>query len=364
MARTSWIEKHWLQRSLVSYLLFPFSILFSIIVSLRRCLYRNFLPRYRSPVFIISIGNIIAGGSGKTPFTIYLADYLKQKGLKVAVSHRGYKGELENSNNLISTREELLPLADKAGDEAWLIAKKLSGIPVAAGRDRIKVIKLLCKTYPDLDCIILDDSFQHLKLKHDLDIVIVNDMLRFGNGFVLPAGYLREPVSALAYADFLILNRFKSNDELKCRFIRQLNDTGKPVIEGAYCLDKIFDFLGQEISLGSVVGEKAILNTGIGNPSGFDAMLKEIGIDVIGANLFPDHYSYQDKSCRDRIVHDFRKSGAKWLAITEKDYAKLRFYPEFQDFTLVFSISFKTDSKDDCLLDSLTMKLITNPSKD
>jgi tetraacyldisaccharide 4'-kinase len=364
MARASWIEKHWLKRSLVSYLLYPLSLLFSFSVSLRRYIYRHYLPSFRSPVFVISIGNIIAGGSGKTPFTIYLADYLKQKGLKVAVSHRGYKGELENSNILISTREGLLPLADKAGDEAWLIAQRLSGIPVAAGRDRVKVIQLLYKTYPDLDCIILDDSFQHLKLKHDLDIIIVNDMLRFGNGFVLPAGYLREPISALAYADVLILNRFKREEEVNGKFIRQLHDIGKPVVEGAYCLDKIFDFHGHEISLGGVVGEKAIINTGIGNPSGFEAMLKDTGIDVIKSNYFPDHFSYQDKSCRDRIVNDFRNSGAKWMAITEKDYAKLRFYPEFQDFTLVFSICFNPDSRIESMLNSITTKLLEKQIKD
>jgi len=198
MACRSCIEKHFTHRSIINYLLYPFSLIFSLILILRRSLYKHILPRYKAPVFIISIGNMIVGGSGKTPFTIYLADLLNRNGIRTAVSHRGYKSKLENTVTIVSNWNELLPVSDDAGDEAWLIAKRLTGIPVVVGKNRKQAISLLCNTFPGLDCIILDDSFQHLKVIHNLDVIIISEWLKFGNGFVLPAGMLREPMSAIS----------------------------------------------------------------------------------------------------------------------------------------------------------------------
>ncbi len=154
------VSIHLLQRSLLCYLLYPLSLVWLLVQRHRR---RQPGPRPLSiKAKILSIGNIVSGGSGKTPTTIALAKILKDKGYKVAVSHRGYKGEYENQPILISSLNGLNPEAEKAGDEACLIASKLIGTPVVVGRDR-KAAIICAKPVPDLDVIILDDSFQHLK---------------------------------------------------------------------------------------------------------------------------------------------------------------------------------------------------------
>ena len=131
------IENHLYKRSILSYLLFPISIKYSILQKCRRRFYQVFSSLiYKSKIKVISIGNIVSGGSGKTPFTIFLTRYLQEKGFRVAVSHRGYKGKFEKKNILISDRNNIFDSARDAGDEAYLLASKLKGIPVIVGRDQ------------------------------------------------------------------------------------------------------------------------------------------------------------------------------------------------------------------------------------
>jgi len=292
---------------------------------------------------------MIVGGSGKTPFTIYLAELLSNHGLKVGISHRGYKSKQENMVSIISDNQGLLPIADDAGDEAWLIAKRLPGIPVVVGKDRTKALQMLCKAFPDLDIVILDDSFQHLKVKHDLDIIIVNEILGFGNGFVLPAGYLREPISALQNSDILILNRQSKANELNDKLSRQIDKIGKPMLSGSYKLNQLYNFDGQTVSLEAIIRDKVIMTSGIGNPDGFKDIIRACGLELTGGIIYKDHYDYKDKASREDILRMMKQRKAKWVAVTEKDYAKLRFYPEFADCLLVFPISFSPDFPEQAL---------------
>ncbi len=340
MTGKNFVARHLLRRSFLSLILFPFSLLFSLILIARRFLYKSFLFQYKAPVCVISIGNIIAGGSGKTPFTIYLAQLLQKEGYRCAVSHRGYKSSLEREVTLISDREKLLPLSDSAGDEAWLLAKRLTGIPVVVGKDRVRAVKLLCDRFQDLDFVILDDSFQNLKLHHDLDIVVVSEKLGFGNGFVLPAGYLREPLSALQDADLLILNRQDFIREINSKLVRQIEQTGKDALSGSYILSSIYDFQGQEILMDQIRQKRVILASGIGNPESFRQTVSSCGISISGEICFPDHYGFQDENGRGRILSLAREKAAEWIIVTEKDYAKLRHYREFSDTLLILQIGF------------------------
>jgi tetraacyldisaccharide 4'-kinase len=145
------------KKSLISYLLFPFSLLNTGIQALRSSLFRK--KDNSDEVKIISIGNIVSGGAGKTPTTIKTAQLLQKAGYSVAVSHRGYKGKFENNTTLISNNEGLFDFAKDAGDETYLIAESLRGTPVIAGRNRREAIRILKEKF-DLDYIILDDSFQ------------------------------------------------------------------------------------------------------------------------------------------------------------------------------------------------------------
>jgi tetraacyldisaccharide 4'-kinase len=202
------IQRHLLRRSILSYLLFSFSVLNAFLQIMHRKYYQWFPSRRKQfKPLVISIGNIVSGGSGKTPFTLFLAGILQKQGFKLAVSHRGYKGAFERENRLISNRTQVLTDAPFAGDEAYLLAEKLSGIPVVVGKNRSVSLQILQQNYPDLDIVLLDDSFQHLQVAHDLEIVLFQASVGLGNGFLLPAGFLREPVSALKSGRFPGLDR-------------------------------------------------------------------------------------------------------------------------------------------------------------
>jgi len=373
MALHSNIEKHLLQQSLLSYCLYPFSLLFSIILVIRRWLYKKCIFQYKAEVFVISIGNITAGGSGKTPFTIFLTNLLTKHNLKVGVSHRGYRSALEGKTTLISNMTELLPEADMAGDEAWLIAHRLIGIPVVVGKNRKHAIKLMLKEYPYLDCIILDDSFQNLKVVHDLDFIIINDQVGFGNGFVLPAGYLREPISALSDADAFVLNKTVQRHYCEDRnpiltlpgrqpdfpyqVQKYLDKFKKISFTGSYNPDCVYDFTRKEISFQSISEKSIMLLSGIGNPSGFAETAKAMAIKVVYYKVLSDHCDYRDIKLRQQIIRDFEKSGAELILTTEKDYAKLRHYPEFKACLLILGISFVLDNKTDILLSYIMQKM-------
>jgi tetraacyldisaccharide 4'-kinase len=362
MAHRSFVANHLCRRSPVSYLLYPLSLIFTLILIFRRYLYKTILTAYRAPVFVISIGNITAGGTGKTPFTIFLAEQLYQNGLKVAVSHRGYKSELENEATIISDRNGLLPVAEKAGDEAWLIAKSLSGVPVVTGKDRTGAIKLLCNQYNDLNCIILDDSFQHLKVQHDLDIVIISNETAFGNGFVLPAGYLRESPLVLGKADLVILNCLTETDPVHQSIVAVTDKSKKPFIRGNFRIGRVYDFYGKPVSGDNLTGAKVMLLAGIGNPDSFSAMALQLKPDIAERFYLPDHCDYSDSLLRRTISSRFQKSGAEWILTTEKDYTKLRKYGEFAATLLVLEIYFDLgDSRVEIL--SLINRRITGKGK-
>jgi len=232
------VQKHLYQKSLLSYLLYPLSILYGILQKGRRKVHKK---GYRSRCFVISIGNIVSGGSGKTPFTIFLANYLKEKNYNVAISHRGYKGSFEHSTVLISDRDRIFPKAQLAGDEANLIAQKCPNIPVITGKNRTKAIQALESTFPDLQIIILDDSFQHLKVQHDFDFLIFNSIGGIGNGFVLPAGILREPLSAIRFSDCVI---WQGSEEP----ISNITNFPKPIFRTQYQISRIYDKANKNIA--------------------------------------------------------------------------------------------------------------------
>ncbi|MCF7857743.1 MAG: tetraacyldisaccharide 4'-kinase [Candidatus Cloacimonetes bacterium] len=305
------IEKNLYKKTLISWLLLPFSLVYSVILILRRKVYSG---GYRSRCKIISVGNIVSGGTGKTPFTIFLAKHLQNKGKKVAVSHRGYKGKFEKENKLISNENEVFNFAKEAGDEAYLLASKLSGIPVIAGRNRTKSIRILEENYLDLEFIILDDSFQHLKIQHDLDFVVFNAIGGIGNGFVLPAGILREPLSALKLAEYIVFNGHgKVPDKIK--------KYNKPILIGSYQIKQIFDVKGKAIK---PTGKLALLS-GIGLPKSFEKTVHKAGLTFEKHLRFSDHYDFQNKEILKKISADLKLGKIDFLLTTEKDFAKLKF---------------------------------------
>jgi len=313
------IENHLYKRSLLSYLLWPVSLKYALLQKCRRGFYKLFSSLvYKSKFKIMSVGNIVSGGSGKTPFTIFLTKYLTEKGFKVAVSHRGYKGKFEKKNVMISDRNEIFEFAEEAGDEAYLLASKLKGIPVIVGKNRKASIEILGKKFSDLDYIILDDSFQHLKVFHDLDFVVFNEIGGIGNGFVLPAGILRESISALKFADYIVFN---GEGEVPEKLLK----SEKPVLKGNYKIKRFYDINENEISLETLKKSKITLLSAIGLPSSFENTIQKSGLKFEKHFRFPDHYDFKDKTILQNIEKELEKDKIGFLLTTEKDFAKLKF---------------------------------------
>ena len=315
------IEKHWAKRSLPSFLLLPFAFLFGFILIIRRFFYkRKIFNQYKSRSKIVSIGNLTVGGSGKTPFAIFLAKYLKSKGYSVAVSHRGYKGRFEKSIKLISDENSIFDCANDAGDEPYLIAKNLQGIPVIVGKNRNMAIKYLEDNFlPDF--IILDDSFQHLKVKHDLDFLLFNAINPVGNGFMIPAGKLREPISAAKFGDIIIFNNCQQEFNIP-EWARKFKKT---IFKIEYIINNFVKYCDNEINEVNFFREKEIfLLSGIGNPKSFEDSIKNSGINFLHHFAFPDHHNFKFEKDIQPIINKSIKNNIDAILTTEKDYVKLQ----------------------------------------
>lgn len=319
------IDKHLRKRSWLSYLLTPLGIIYGTVQATRRFLYqRGVLKSYQSKIKIISVGNIVSGGAGKTPFTIYLHQLLTKRGKQVVISHRGYKGEFENEVLFISDRKKVFDLAYQAGDEPLLLARNLPNTPIVVGRDRTKAIKLVEESYPDVDYIILDDSYQHLQVKHDYDFVVFNSGFGIGNGFVLPAGLLREFMSSLKSCSAIIWNQLDSS-----HVPAQLLNSNKPIISFAYDSVGLFDTQDKLVDLDELNKGINALLSGIGYPAGFEKSAKEYGINFEKHFRLSDHYDYQAEDFRITIEKSIKENNLNSLIITEKDYVKLQQLPAF-----------------------------------
>jgi len=314
-------EEHWAK---AKFLLLPFALLFSLIVRIRRFAYaKSIVKPYKAKTPVISIGNLTVGGTGKTPFTIFLTKYLQKKGYSVAVSHRGYLGKYEHTIKLISDKNSLLPSARDAGDEPMLLARNLPGIPVIVGKNRQKAIEYLENSFSP-DVIILDDSFQHLLVYHDFDFVLFNAQNPLGNGLVLPAGILREPLSVLKFADCIVFNNCGKNYDPPS----QIKKYGKPIIKSTYILKEFVEYQSGITRSPSFFHDKKVaLISGIGNPCSFEYSIRNCGINFTKHYKFPDHYNFVFLNDIRPIIEECKNRGIEALITTEKDFVKMGAIP-------------------------------------
>ncbi len=343
------IDNHLRRKSLLSYLLSPLGVIYASVQGLRRFLYRKvWIESYQSKLKVISIGNIVSGGAGKTPFTIYLCKLLQAQGKKVVVSHRGYKGEYEDSNIFISNQEQIFEIALKAGDEPLLLARNLPGIPIIVGRDRSQSLKLIEEKYSDTDFVLLDDSFQHLKVKHDYDFVVFNSGFGIGNGFVLPAGLLREFLSSLKYVSAIIWNQLDDK-----HIPAELLNSGKEIIKFSYEPTGLYDIHDRLVDLTEINRGRNALLSGIGYPEGFEKSAADYGILFDRHFKLSDHFDYQDPMFRERISTAIRDYQLNSLIITEKDFVKLQQLPPFS--VPYYILKVKLLASDDSFISSLLL---------
>ena len=315
-------------------LLLPFSLLYFIIIYLRNLFYDiNIFKSVSINKPVISIGNVSTGGTGKSPFTKFLAEYFLINNLKPAIISRGYKGESDNIE-IVFDGEKLSGSIAKSGDESVMMANNLSlnfkNFFIITGSNRVKASEFAINKF-NTNVIILDDAFQHRKIKRNLDIVLIDaedfKKNKFYNSVLLPAGNLRENSTNLKRADIIIQNnKFYDIEKLK-----ELEKYKKDTFILNY---KIKGFYNKENTEFKIEGKNVIAFAGLANPASFFTMLDSCNCSSIRKITFKDHHKYT----KEDIGQITKNAGKNTLLITtEKDFVKIK---EFEDLLKYFNVLF------------------------
>jgi tetraacyldisaccharide 4'-kinase len=307
--------------TLIRLSLSAFTYPYLAVLNTRNILYRYGIVKSKGfPVKVISVGNITMGGTGKTPLVEFSAKYLQKKGRKVAILSRGYGDKKYSLINGNPTTKEFV------NDEYLILRENLKGVPTLLGRDRVQNGKKAISDY-DVDCLILDDGFQHLRIKRDLDIVVIDSLNPFAEEFLIPRGALREPLKNLSRADLFVLSHCNLNDEhtLKPIYAKlQHINADIPVCESIHKPVHIENIKDNSLLEPEwLKGKKVYALCAIGNPESFESTLNELGTDIIRLRVFHDHHSYTQKEL-DSIITEAKSLGADAIVVTQKDVVKIR----------------------------------------
>jgi len=300
-----WLERHWYRVSPVSFLLFPLSLVFRALVALRRALYTTGVLRtVRLPVPVIVVGNLTAGGTGKTPLVLWIVALLTARGMRPGIVSRGYGGTRRAPGAVTPEAK-----AAEYGDEAVMLARS-SGAPVWVGRDRAASARALLAAVPECNVIVSDDGLQHYRLARDVEIAVVDGRRGAGNGLLLPAGPLREPTTRLKSVDAIVVN------------VSESATVGlKAIAPAAYAMalrgSEFYNLLNPHHRAGPehFRSRRVHAIAGIGHPERFFMHLTRLGVDFV-AHPFPDHHAYAPA--------DLAFPDAEYILMTEKDAVKCR----------------------------------------
>jgi tetraacyldisaccharide 4'-kinase len=292
---------------------------------LRAELYRRHLfQRRQLPCGVVSVGNLTVGGTGKTPLAMEVAARLRDRGWPVCLLSRGYRGTAERSGAVVSDGRRILVPARVAGDEPWLMARRLPGVPVIVGRDRWASGMTAAKRF-GARVVVLDDGFQHLRLSRDLDLLLCDAQKPLGNGHLLPRGPLREPATAARRAHALVRVYRAAAAGAPSQVRRR---PGQLVLEAI-----LRPFLAlvaapagaaepSSPGLDWLEGRRALPFSGIAGNAGFFDTVAGAGADLVGRMGFADHHRYH-RADLERIGAAARRAGADCLVTTAKDHARL-----------------------------------------
>ncbi len=305
----------------------PVSILWESIYRLRRFFYDvGLLKKNRFKVPIISIGNLTLGGTGKTPFTLWLGRYLSQKEKKVMVLTRGYKGKFEHGSGIIRTGKTISQNPYEFGDEALVICRGLTNASVVVGKKRSENLR----HYFDLespDVVLLDDGHQHLKIERSLNILLFDSLLPIERYKAPPLGYLREGLTALKDADMVVLGRADlcepEQKEKLVELIEKYTHPGTPIGSFYYSPSSIKDInYVEKYRPDELASKKVICISGVASPHSFYELVESLGGLIIDTYEFNDHHFYTKEELFP-IIEQAEKEDAIILT-TEKDIVKLR----------------------------------------
>lgn len=309
--------EEWMGKDRIGFIphaaLYALSLAYGAVVRLRLLMYnRGVLKSEKLPCPVISVGNMTVGGTGKTPVTMCLASLLRDMGKRVVILSRGYKRKGKDTA-VVSNGKDILLGPEEAGDEPYLMAKRLKGVPVIVGPDRVRSGRFAISEFSP-DVMILDDGYQHIRLQRDINILLSG---RSGMGrFLLPRGVLREPLEGVRRATFVMVRGLNNDDK------KTFRKYGKVVIEFRYRPFGLYDIsTGETIGPENVKGKKVAAFCGLANPDSFFATLESLGARITGRHAFPDHHWYSQK---DMITIKEIAVGADLVITTEKDGVKLK----------------------------------------
>jgi tetraacyldisaccharide 4'-kinase len=316
-------------------LLASLSILYGLGVRIRAELYnKQILPVKKLPRTVISIGNLTVGGTGKTPMALYLAKMFQGQGRKILIVSRGYKSRGEKDGAVVSDGISVMQDVHQTGDEPLLLATLLGNIPVIVGKNRFTAgLGAIWRFQPDL--IILDDAFQHLRLKRDLNLLLVDSQSGFGNRHLLPRGPLREPISSYRRADAIVVTRC-TDAPGDSTFFKELVRMAhpRPVFRAAHVpVRRCCILSGDPVDARALGGPMHNLQSGLQGRKVFAFAglarnryvwdtLSEMGADLTGTLGFADHHPYSIEDIG-RIVAAAIENRSDCLVTTEKDLVRL-----------------------------------------
>ncbi len=302
--------------------LLPLAALYGAAVSARLAAYRRgLLPVRRAARPVLSVGNIAAGGTGKTPFVRWLAGELLQRGQRPSILTRGY-GRKSRGTVVVSDGAGAVAPVLEAGDEASVLARALPSVPIVADGPRARAARAVETLAPATTIHLLDDGFSHVALDRGLDVVLIGAADPDAGGALLPAGRLREPLSSLARADFIVVTKTEQADASRAHELAARYAPGVPVYHAATRVLGIRDAAGRAVAAGDLPGATLIAVAGIAHPGSFFSTLAGLGIAPAASLAFPDHDPY-GPAALGRIEKAAEEAGATAVVATEKDAVKL-----------------------------------------
>ncbi|MFH1080925.1 MAG: tetraacyldisaccharide 4'-kinase [Pseudomonadota bacterium] len=349
-------QRHTAWEKMLLLPLVPLSLFYRLAVFLRRLFFDlGLFKQHTTAVAVISVGNLTVGGTGKTPMVIMLAQRLQARGYRPAILSRGYGSKATSAVNIVSDGERILMDGAEAGDEPVLIARSARGVPVLTGAERITTAAAAVERL-NANILILDDGFQHRRITRNIDIVLLDSANPFGNGFLFPAGPLREPLNALKRADMIVVTDSFDDAGQIPMFIPEIppemplfRATRRPrgLRRGG---------TDQPVPLDHLRGARICAFSGIGAPDSFRQTLARLGADVVRFLSFPDHYCY-DMEDLERIKQECTRAEASVIVTTEKDGVHLEAFPFFLEKVLLLDIAMEIVSNAEVFEQSILKEL-------
>jgi tetraacyldisaccharide 4'-kinase len=301
------------------------AIPYGIVARLRTLLYDwGWFDQRRLPVPVLSVGNLTLGGTGKTPVVIMLADWLLAQGKRVAILSRGYRRTNTAQYLLVSNGERLLVRPQEAGDEPFLIAQRCPRAIVAVGADRYELGDWVLNRYP-IDCLLLDDGFQHRGLSRDVNLLLVDATDAEGLAALVPAGRLREPLKAATRATAVIVTRADVPAQVNEVRRRLQAAVGSPLdlIQAVFRPEHLVSVVtGAMQPLSWSKGKTALLCSGVGHAGSFRSLVEHIGIKILDEVTYTDHHAYTNQDV-ERLSARASELQADLVVTTEKDACKM-----------------------------------------